>query len=206
MKRTQEKIDKAHKISDWCIKGIILVGLVVVFLKPGNWFWWVWGALSAIAIAVNVISGYYATDEEKEAFKSAVKDAVRETQEEKQKRKTVQAVGEVECPLIALNEKQKEEITALLKRRITTHEKDSSRFSRSVVYAYLSALRALHIITPVMNSDDIDARRRWIEQTTGLYEPQDQWAHFRGDYDEHKSNNKVRAAIKEIESIIEKFR
>ncbi len=127
--------------------------------------------------------------------------------EDKTRIKAVRDAEEVECPLIDLNEKQKEEIIKLLKDRINTHEKDITRFNRSIVYTYLSALRALHKITPVKdNSEDKDARRKWIEQITGLYEPQEEWAHFRGDYDEYKSNSKVRAAVKEIEEKIEKFR
>lgn len=208
MKLTQEQIDKIHRISDRCIKGIILGGFVILFLKPGNWFWWVAGISLAVAIVVNTIVGHWATDEEKEQRIAELKEAIQEAREEdiKKKSKAPQSKEEVECPLIDVNDRQKEEIIELLKRRITTHEKDSSRFSRSVVYTYLSALRALHVIVPVKNSDDIDARRRWIEQITGLYEPQNEWAHFRGDYDEFKHNNKVKAAIKEIESKIEKFR
>lgn len=208
MKLTQEQIDKIHRISDRCIKGIILGGFVILFLKPGNWFWWVAGISLAVAIVVNTIVGHWATDEEKEQRIAELKEAIQEAREEdiKKKSKAPQSKEEVECPLIDVNDRQKEEIIELLKRRITTHEKDSSRFSRSVVYTYLSALRALHVIVPVKNSDDIDARRRWIEQITGLYEPQNEWAHFRGDYDEFKHNNKVKAAIKEIESEIEKFR
>ena len=133
---------------------------------------------------------------------------MQELQEEdiKKKRKALQSKEEVECPLVDLNERQKQAVEDLLKRRIPKHAKDEGRFDRAVVYTYFSGLRALHVITPVKSSDDIDARRRWIEQITGLYEPQNEWAHFRGDYDEFKHNNKVKAAIKEIESEIEKFR
>ena len=208
MKLTQEQIDKIHKISDWCIKGIILGGFVILFLKPGNWFWWVAGILLVVAIVVNTISSHWATDEEAQQRKAEIKEAMQELQEEdiKKKRKALQSKEEVECPLVDLNERQKQAVEDLLKRRIPKHAKDEGRFDRAVVYTYFSGLRALHVITPVKSSDDIDARRRWIEQITGLYEPQNEWAHFRGDYEEFKHNNKVKAAIKEIESEIEKFR
>lgn len=208
MKLSQEQIDKIYKISDRCVKGIILIGLVVVFLKPGNWFWWVFFILLILSMLVNVISNHFATDEEKAEFKKAVKDAVREEREAevKKKRKAHQDRSDMGCPLIDVNDKQKEEIIELLKHRITKHIQDDTRFNRSVVYAYLTALRSAHIINPVKTDDDKDERRIWIEQITKLYEPQSEWAHFRGDYDEFKKTKRARDAKKEIEYILEKFR
>ena len=104
MKFTQEQIDKIHTISDWCIKGILLVGFVIMFLKPGKWFWWLSGISLLVAIVVNSISAHLSTEEEKEEFKRAVKEAVQEAQkEEKTKPKTAY---DGKSPLIDLEPKQ----------------------------------------------------------------------------------------------------
>jgi hypothetical protein len=80
MKLSQEKIDRIHRVSDRCIKGIIFGGIVVLFLKPGIWFWWVAGILLAVAIVVNTIFAHWATDEEKEERKAELKEvAVRKS-------------------------------------------------------------------------------------------------------------------------------
>lgn len=53
-------------------------------------FWWVAGILLGLAVLANVVSGIWATDEEKEEFKRTVKDAVQELESEKKTRtKTV---------------------------------------------------------------------------------------------------------------------
>lgn len=226
------KLEKIYKITDklgtisvavfsvGLVLGLIYVCLEICGVSLKNWeyvhilrkaFKYLFFGSFILIMVFGLISNWIAKrlgiDEEKAKRKAEIKEAIQEIETEKKTQtKLIRDTEEVECPLIDLNEKQKEEIINLLKRRITTHEKDYSRVNRSVVYTYLSALRALHVITPVKNSDDIDARRRWIEQIAGLFEPPDEWAHFRGDYDENKSNNKVRAAIKEIESEIEKFR
>ena len=165
------------------------------------------GIIVILSFIVVMLLSLWSTDEEKEQKKSELKEIIKEIQEEKSEtRKRERSMEEVACPLIDLNDKQQKAVEELLQKRIPKHEKDRSRFDRSVVYNYLRALIAMHKIKPVKNSDDIDNRRRWIEQLTGLYEPQNEWAHFRGDYDEHKRNNKVNDAIKEIESAIEKVR
>lgn len=104
MKFTQEQIDKIHRISDWSIKGILFVGFVIIFLKPGNWFWWVSGISLLLAIIFNAISAHWATDEEKEEFKRAVKEAVQEAQKEEKKK--AKAAYNGESPLIDLEPKQ----------------------------------------------------------------------------------------------------
>ena len=214
MKLSQEKIDKIKHYSEagLCIS---LALVAVLGLIPKIWSIHIPEFVMSIvatclflSFAVLLVSSFWTTNEEKEQRKAEIKEALLELQsEEKNKINVAREAEEAECPLIDLNEKQKEAIIKLLQRRITTHEKDSSRFNRSVVYTYLSALKALHKITPVRNSDDIDARRRWIEQITGLYEPRNEWAHFRGDYDDYKRpNKKIQNAVKEIESEMEKFR
>ena len=165
------------------------------------------GIIAILSIIGVMLLSPWSTDEENVQKKAELKEIMQEIQEEKgETRKKERSMEEVACPRIDLNDKQKKAVETLLQKRIPQHDKDKSRFDRSVVYTYLRALRAMHKIEPVKNSDDIDYRRRWIEQLTGLYEPQNEWAHFRGDYDEHKRNNKVKDAIKEIEYAIEKFR
>lgn len=161
-----------------------------------------------LSFATLLVSSFWSTDDEKEERKAEFKEVMQEIREEEiqKKRKKTQSKEEVACPLIDVNDRQREAIIELLKRRITTHEKDVTRFNRSVVYAYLTALRAAHVITLAKTDEDRDERRRWIEQITGLYEPQNEWAHFRGDYDESKTTKKAREAKKEIENILEKFR
>ena len=165
------------------------------------------GIVSIIAFCITVFMSIWASDDEKEKKKAEIREILQEFKKAEQLNRTLNKSNEtVKCPLVNVNEEQKEAIIQLLKRRITKHEKDDSRFDRSVVYTYLRALRSMNKIEPIVNSEDIDDRRKWIEQITGLYEPQDQWAHFRGDYDENKRNRRVNAVIKELESEIEKFR
>ena len=210
----QKRIDKINSIAI-AVFVIALILFVAILLIPKIWeidteqfaFKVAHNSMltiCAIAFVVAIISGLWATDEEKKR----IIEALREIKEEEasERRNKIVASTDIKCPLIDVNENQKDAIVALLKRRIPKHDKDENRFDRSVVFTYLRALRAMHIMEPVKGPDDIDARRAWIEQITGLCEPQDQWAHFRGDYDEFKRNNKVRAAIKELEAEIAKIR
>ncbi|MBO7457194.1 MAG: hypothetical protein J6T71_05175 [Paludibacteraceae bacterium] len=213
MKLTQEQIDKIYKYSELSIVIIFFGGLFVLCILPkewGNWPFWTWLGLFIASILVCAIFKGYATDEEEEKFKKAVRDAVQEAQIETQtkaKRAIIESREVVECPLVDLNERQKQAVEDLLRRRIPKHAKDETRFDRAVVYNYLRALRSMHVLNPVRNSEDIDTFRKWIEQITGLYEPQEEWAHFRGDYEDFKrSNRKIQDAVKELTGEIEKFR
>ncbi len=86
----QKKIDKIHKIADWSVKGLFLVVLIALFLKPANWVWWLIGILLGLALLIYSISDHWATDEDTEEFKHAVRDAIIEAQAEKKpKTKTV---------------------------------------------------------------------------------------------------------------------
>ena len=58
MKLSQEKIDRKHRISDRCIKGIIFGGIVVLFLKPGIWFWVSLGLLMVSVAFVIFVAGF----------------------------------------------------------------------------------------------------------------------------------------------------
>lgn len=159
--------------------------------------------LTIITFIGTIITGFFATDEDKRRMK----EAWQELEHEKMaKARASRYEVVVKCPLIDLTDNQKEAVIELLKKRIVHHEKDINRFDRSLVYRYLSALRLMHKIELVKSPEDKDARRMWIEQITGFTEPEEEWAHFRGDYDEFKKNSKVDNAVKELEAVIEKAR
>lgn len=161
MKLTQEQIDKIHKISDWCIKGILLVGLVVLFLKPGKWFWWVTGISLLVAIVVNTIFAHWATDEEKEEFKRAVKDAVQEAREEEiQKKRIIPSDEQIKSPLKGLTPQQEQVIIDLLRKKIL------------LVNGHLKTSELKHLLKALSldgNLDDHDLDRviAWVKQVTG---------------------------------------
>ena len=161
MKLSQEKIDKIHKISDWCIKGIILVGLAVIFLKPGNWFWWVFGGLLIVAIAVNIISGHLATDEELAEFKKAVRDAMREEREaEQQKRRKIPSDERIKSPLKGLTPQQEDAIISLLCNKVL------------VINGRLKTSELKHLLKALKRQGDLDDSNlerviAWVKQVTG---------------------------------------
>lgn len=161
MKLSQEKIDKIHKISDWCIKGIILVGLAVIFLKPGNWFWWVFGGLLIVAIAVNIISGHFATDEELAEFKKAVKDAVREEREdEQQKRRIIASDERIKSPLKGLTPQQEDVIIKLLREKLLV---ENNRLKTAELKHLLLALKR----QGDLDDSDMDRVIAWVRQISG---------------------------------------
>lgn len=57
-----------------------------MLLNPDNCFWCVSGISLLVAIIVNNISAYWATDKEKEEFKRAVQEAIQQAQKEKKTR------------------------------------------------------------------------------------------------------------------------
>lgn len=116
MQLTQQQIDRIYKISEWCVLGILLVMLVVLFFKPGKWFWWVSGIPLLLAMAVNIISRHWATDEEKEEFKRAVKEAIEENKEEEKKKPkpTIFDESDIHIPLKGLTPQQEAAVHQLL--------------------------------------------------------------------------------------------
>ncbi|MBO7458613.1 MAG: hypothetical protein J6T80_05095 [Paludibacteraceae bacterium] len=161
MKLTQEQIDRIHKISDWCIKSIILVGLVVLFLKPGNWFWWVAGISLLVAIVVNTIFAHWTTDEEAEQRKAEIKEAIQEMQEtEKKERRKIPSDERVKSPLKGLTPQQEQVIIDILCKKIL------------VANGHLKTSELKHLLKALAldgNLDDHDLDRviAWVEQETG---------------------------------------
>lgn len=158
---SQEQIDKIHKISDWCIKGILIIGLCVLFLKPGNWFWWTAGILLAIAVIVNSVSAHWATDEEAEEFKKAVREAVREEREaELKKKRSVPAAERVKSPLKGLTPQQEDVIIDILRNKI------------KVTNGHLKTSELKHLLKALekdsnLDVSDMDKVIAWVEQITG---------------------------------------
>ena len=161
MKLTQEQIDKIHKISDWCVKGIILVGFVGLFLKPGNWFWWTTGILLLIALVVYEVSRHWATDDEKEDFKHVIKDAMQEVREEEiRKKRIIPSDEQIKSPLKGLTPQQEQVIIDLLCKKIL------------VVNGHLKTSELKHLLKALSldgNLDDHDLDRviAWVKQETG---------------------------------------
>ena len=159
MKLSQEKIDKIAKLSNWCVGIIFLVALVMLFVKPANWVWWMLLALFVPTLIVHEVFVRFATDEEKEEFKKAVKDAVREAEKEKAEKKA--AVNwEVTCPLKGLNPKQEEIIITILQTKI------------HVENGHLKTAELKHFIKALSKQGDLDDSNMdnviaWVEQVTG---------------------------------------
>ena len=189
----QKKIDKVHQISDWCIKGILLVGFVVLFLKPGKWFWWVTGILLGLAVLTNVISEIWATDEGKEEFKRTVKDAVQELESEK-KAKTKTAYNG-RNPLVGLDDKQTAKVHEWLNGILV----ENGHLKTSELVQLLRALKDRGDL------DDSDKEQLilWVESIT---EKEVDRRNFLYDYDNKYSQTKVNKMGKTIWEEFDKLR
>ena len=193
MKFTQEQIDNIHRISDWSIKGILFVGFVIMFLKPGNWFWWVSGISLLAAIIVNVISAHWATDEEKEEFKRAVKEAVQEMQkEEKTKNKTVY---NGKSPLIDLEPKQ----IAIVHKILCDIPEENGHIRTSELIQVLRALAG----RGDLDDGNKDTLIAWVESITGKAVDA---RNFKYDYDNKYSEKGVSKQAEKIYKEFEKLR
>lgn len=193
----QKIIDKIHQISDWSIKGIFLVGLIVLFLKPGNWFWWVSGILLGLAILVNAVSGIWATDEEKEEFKRTVKEAMQEikAEEDSKPKRTIFSPDEVKIPLKGLTPEQ----ISVVHKLLQSISEQNGHIKTSDLVQFLRALKGQGDL------DDSDMQRviGWVEYVTKKSIDE---RNFKYDYDNKYSEkgvvkwgNKIRAEYDKIE-------
>ena len=193
----QNIIDNVHRISDWCIRGLILIALVVMFIKPDNWVWWVLGALLLIAILLNVVSAHWATDEEKEQRKQEIKDAVREYKEEESSKpkRTIFSPDEIKCPLIKLTPQQVAVVHDIL-QHIT---EQNGHLKTSDLVQILRALKGQGDL------DDSDMQQviAWVEYVT---EKKVDVRNFKYDYNSKYSEtgvikwgNKIRAKFEKLE-------
>ena len=161
-------------------------------------------SISIIALICAIVSGIWATDEEKKRIKEAVREEL-EAREKSASKKNDRVA--VECPLTATALPYKDLIEDFLKRRISEHPNDVTRFKASVAQYYLIALQELNYL----NSDEnVDTLRRWVEQVTGKYEPESEYAHFRQGFSEQqqrvkaKRNKQVLDAKQEIIKLLSK--
>lgn len=180
MKLSQEQIDRIYKISDWCVKGIILIGLVVIFLKPGNWFWWVFFIMLSISMIVNAVSRHFATDEEKAERKEEIKEAMQELHEEEAQKKRKKP-STIPSPLIDLTEGQEKIVVRLLNynvREISGHLKTAD------------LKNMLHALAEKGDLDDsnLELLVDWVENVTGKTVVEDK---FKNEYnDPYRRNGK----------------
>lgn len=193
MKFTQEQIDNIHKISDWSIKGILLSGFVIMFLKPGNWFWWVSGILLLVAIIVNSISAHWATDKEKEEFKRAVKEAMQEEQKEKKTRTKTAYDGK--SPLIDLEPKQ----IAVVHQILCNIPEENGHIRTSELVQVLRALAG----RGDLDDGNKGALIAWVENLTGKAVDA---RNFKYDYDNKYSEKGVSKQAKKIVTEFDKLR
>ena len=174
MQLTQQQIDRIYKISEWCVLGILLVMLVVLFFKPGKWFWWVSGIPLLLAMAINIVSRHWATDEEAEEFKRAVKEAVQEYKEEEKKKPkpTIFDESDIHTPLKGLTPQQEAAVHQLLQK---IHVNDNGFLRNAELMAFIRALSADGNI----DASDLDAVIRWIEYVS---KHKVDAAHFKSEY------------------------
>lgn len=193
MKITQEQIDNIHKISDWCTKGILLVGFIIMFLNPGNWFWWVSGISLLVAIIVNSISAHWATDKEKEEFKRAVKEAVQEAQKEKKSR--IKTAYNEKSPLIDLEPKQ----IAVVHQILCNIPEENGHIRTSELVQVLRALAG----RGDLDDGNKGALIAWVENLTGKAVDA---RNFKYDYDNKYSEKGVSKQAKKIVTEFDKLR
>lgn len=193
MKFTQEQIDNIHKISDWSIKGILLSGLVIMFLKPGNWFWWVSGISLLVAIIVNSISAHWATDKEKEELKRAVQEAMQEAQKEKKTRTKTTYDGK--SPLIDLEPKQ----IAVVHQILCNIPEENGHIRTSELVQVLRALAG----RGDLDDGNKGALIAWVENLTGKAVDV---RNFKYDYDNKYSEKGVSKQAKKIVTEFDKLR
>lgn len=157
----QKLIDKIFRISDWCIKGILLVGLIVMFIYHEKPFWWTAGILLGVSVLVNVISGIWATDEEKEQRKNDIKEALQEVQEDEiRKKRRIPSDEQIKSPLKGLTPQQEAVIIDMLRNNILV---ENNRLKTSELKHMLLALERQGDI----DVSDIDRVIAWVMQVTG---------------------------------------
>lgn len=168
MSLSQEQIDKIYKISDWCVKGIILIGLVVLFFKPGNWFWWVFFIMLSISMIVNAVSRHFATDEEKAERKEEIREVFREMQITPSKDE-YNNIDE-SSPLSNLSKEQKMRVEQFL-HDLPPHKERKDEINMKEVAAFINALIKLGYISGA-KSVDTKGLMEWVEKVTKKHAPE----------------------------------
>ena len=177
----QNRIDKVHEVSGWCIGGIVLLFLVGMCLKPGVWFKWTIIILFGFALLVNIISGHWATDEEKEERKQEIKEALREVKEEDNKsRRKIAMQTKARNPLKGLTPEQ----TSVVLELLNTIPEENGHLKTSLLVQFLRALKG---------QDDLDDQDKenliaWVQNETGKEVDE---RNFKYDYDNKYSEKGV---------------
>lgn len=203
MKISQEKIDRAHKIS----KRILEIGINCLFallfsmlLKPllamlgvviEAWACYpaiclvykvlgaIFGITAILGLIPTMILSLWATDDEKQQRKEEIKEAVREmNDEDKQSKRRLPEIKDVKSPLVGLTPVQEGVIIEML-RKIET---ENGHLKTSKLKNLLLALKA---------QGDLDGSNMmqviaWVEQSTG--EKVDE-RNFKHDY-QYKTSDK----------------
>ena len=171
----QNRIDKIHEISGWCIAGTVILFLVAAFFKPGNWFLWANGVLFCTALLTNFISGHWATDEEKKERKQEIKEALREMEEEKPSEAKTEQFNGI-SPLTDVTKEQEQKIIQLL-NKVARSTDGTNKMKRSEVATFLATLKAMNHLE---DGGDYNNLRLWVQEVTGT-EDSDK-AHFNEQY------------------------
>lgn len=177
----QNRIDRVHKVSEWCIGGIVLLFFISAFFKPGNWSLWTIGILFVIALLVNIISGHWATDEEKKEYKQVVKEALREVKEEDSKsRRKIVIQTKAHSPLKGLTPEQ----TYVVLELLNTIPEESGHIKTSLLVQFLRALKG----QGDLDDQDKENLIAWVQNETGKKVDE---RNFKYDYDNKFSENGV---------------
>ena len=155
MKLPQKTINNIYKISDWTIKSIIFLGLIVIFLKPADWFWWVFFIILLIAVVVNVIFGYLSADEQPTLHKEVIISSVRDEYN----------------PFSEIVSDDRRHIIEQQFRDLPSHISKKDCINMSVVSYYLTALEEMGYISPSKSADKNNLRL-WVENVSGRYAPE----------------------------------
>lgn len=156
MKLSQEQIDKIHKISGWCVVGMLVLLLVVLILNCVPFVKWLLAGLLVAAIVVNEVFRHWATNEEKEERKAEMKEVLQEIESEKKKRTKIVFNGK--SPLIDLSPKQIAVVHDFLRK---THDQGG----------HIKTSELKHILHALEDRGDIDMSNReqviaWVEDIT----------------------------------------
>lgn len=177
----QNRIDKIHEISGWCIAGTMILFLAAAYFKPGDWFLWVNGILFATALLTNFILDHWATDEERKERKQEIKEALREMkEEERMSRRRMVVQSEAKNPLMGLTPEQSTIVLDLL----YSIPEENGHIKTSLLIQFLRALKGLR----KLDDQDKENLIAWVQNETGKKVDE---RNFKYDYDNKFSENGV---------------
>ena len=177
----QNRIDKIHEISGWCIAGTMILFLAAAYFKPGDWFLWVNGILFATALLTNFILDHWTTDEERKERKQEIKEALREMkEEERMSRRRMVVQSEAKNPLMGLTPEQSTIVLDLL----YSIPEENGHIKTSLLIQFLRALKGLG----KLDDQDKENLIAWVQSETGKDIDE---RNFKYDYDNKFSESGV---------------